>query len=445
MSPLSRPILLGRKTIPQLSGDQLRIFVSRIKEKLWVKPLLTALLSIAAAFGSTLADTLPFADDLPKVSADSVQTLLSVMASSMLAIATFAVASMVSAYASASSAATPRSFTLVVSDDVSQNALSTFIGSFIFSIVALSAVTNEYFGQAGLFCLFALTIAVFGLVILTFVRWVDRIARLGRLGETVDKVEKATSAALSRRRVAPTLRCQSWDTGQPKGTPLFSPRIAYVQHIDMENLQSWAKENDARITVCALPGTFMTPERPLAYIDFESDKTELEDNEKLLKHFTLGDDRLFDDDPRFGLIVLSEIAGKALSPAVNDPGTAIDVLGTLIRLFEQWSKPLSEDEETEVEFDRIAIPTLSTRDMFDDAFTSLARDGARAVELAVRLQKALRSLAQVNYGRMREAANHHGRLALQRAERALEIEHDIELVRAAARWLPADVTDNTDQ
>ncbi len=49
--------------------------------------------------------------------------------------------------------------------------------------------------------------------------------------------------------------------------------------------------------------------------------------------------RTFEDDPRFGLIVLSEIADKALSPGVNDPGTAIDVIGTLVRLFTLWQSP----------------------------------------------------------------------------------------------------------
>jgi uncharacterized membrane protein len=112
---------------------------------------------------------------------------------------------MLSAYAAAGSTATPRSYSLVVSDDVSQNALSTFIAAFIFSIVALIALKNGYYEKAGHFALFTLTIVVFALVVLTFLRWVDRIARLGRLATTIDKVEKATAAAMQRRRCAPTL------------------------------------------------------------------------------------------------------------------------------------------------------------------------------------------------------------------------------------------------
>src|SRR5690606_39017854 len=114
---------------------------------------------------------------------------------SMLVIATFAVGAMVSAYASASHVATPRSFTLVVADDVSQNALSVFVGAFIFSTVALVASKSGLLESAGRFAVFAMAILAFAAVIFLFVRWVDRIARLGRLGETIEKVERATATA----------------------------------------------------------------------------------------------------------------------------------------------------------------------------------------------------------------------------------------------------------
>lgn len=108
----------------------------------------------------------------------------------MLVIAIFAVGSMISAYSAATGTATPRSFKLIVADDVSQNALSVYIGSFIFSIVASVALRNEYYGQAGTFTLFILTLFVFAVVILTFLRWVERISKLGRLGHTIKKLKK---------------------------------------------------------------------------------------------------------------------------------------------------------------------------------------------------------------------------------------------------------------
>lgn len=160
-----------------VSSDQWRFLVRRIRERLWVKPLFICIVSIIAVFGAKVSDQLPLARLAPDVSGASVESLLPIIAASMLAVATFAVASMVSAYSSASTTATPRSFPLVIADDVSQNALSTFVGAFIFSVVALMVMKNGYFEIAGRFTLFSMTVAVLGFVVFTFVRWTDRIAR----------------------------------------------------------------------------------------------------------------------------------------------------------------------------------------------------------------------------------------------------------------------------
>lgn len=194
-------------------SDRLRFLLNRISERLWIRPLAMCVLSTAVVFLAKMADNTGIGQLLPAITPDSIETLLTIISASMLVISTFAVASMVSAYASASSTATPRSFPLVISDDVSQNALSTFVGAFIFSIVALIALQNGYYDRAGRFALFALTLMILAMVVITFVSWVDRIARLGRLGGTIDKVEAATAAALQRRRCAPTLG------GVPAGPP----------------------------------------------------------------------------------------------------------------------------------------------------------------------------------------------------------------------------------
>jgi len=72
-------------------------------------------LSTAIVFLARLADNIEIAQLVPAITQDSIETLLSIISASMLVIATFAVGSMVSAYASAGSNATPRSFSLVIS------------------------------------------------------------------------------------------------------------------------------------------------------------------------------------------------------------------------------------------------------------------------------------------------------------------------------------------
>jgi uncharacterized membrane protein len=136
---------------------------------------------VAAALIAHQADGTRLNDLVPIIKTESIDGLLDILSASMLVISIFAVASMLSAYTAASTTATPRSFKIVITDDVSQYALSTFIGAFIFSIVATVAMDIGYYNQAGKFILFLITLVFFLLVILTFLRWVDRISRLGRL------------------------------------------------------------------------------------------------------------------------------------------------------------------------------------------------------------------------------------------------------------------------
>jgi len=272
------------------------------------------------------------------------------------------------------------------------------------------------------------------MVIITFVHWVDRIARLGRLEGTIDKVEAATADALQRRRLAPTLLGVPARRHQNEGQAIYGGTIGYVQRVEVAALQTLAKNSQVRITVAALPGTFSAPGRALAYVTADSGDLSDLDTNQITKAFRIGRDRTFDKDPRFGLIVLSEIASRALSPAINDPGTAISIIGTFVRLFALWSEPVAEADRLSCEFDRVEVPVIFLRDMFDDAFTAIARDGAGAIEVAGWLQKAFHSLASTGDATMREVAMHHSRLTLTRAENALELAEDLEFVRKLAKF-----------
>jgi len=415
-------------------SEKLNFFLSRIRERLWVKPIAMCILSIVGVFLAKTADYVEFDQLIPDITQDSIEKLLSIISTSMLVIATFAVGSMVSAYASASNTATPRSFSLVIADDISQNALSTFIGAFIFSIVALIVLKNGYYDKAGRFALFLLTLIVFVIVIAMFIRWVDCIARLGRLGATSDKVEEAAAAAIRRRRCAPTLRGIPVVTNQCGDLTIYANSIGYVQSVDVNTLQMCAEELKILITVAALPGTFSAPGRVLAYVAADSGNLSDIDTSKIAQAFLIGNDRKFDDDPRFGLLVLSEIAGRALSPAINDPGTAIKIIGAFVRLFAIWNEPIDESDVRRYECNRVAVPEISLQDMFDDAFTAIARDGAGVIEVTIRLQKAFESLATIGDAQMRDIALHHARLALARAEITLELPEDLELIRKVTQF-----------
>ncbi|MBD1400592.1 DUF2254 domain-containing protein [Pelovirga terrestris] len=414
--------------------DYLSFIIKHLRERLWIKPLIVCVLSIGAVLLANLIDLTELGRSLPEITKESTEALLKIMASSMLVMATFAVASMVAAYGAASRSATPRSFPLIIADDLSQNALSAFIGAFIYSVVALVALMNGFYGGKGsLFILFSLTIIALTVIIITFIRWVDNIARLGRVEHSIDKVEATTAAAILMRQSAPRLGGVAVEGPPDGGQAVFGNAIGYVQRVDTKKLQARAVELQLKIVVAALPGTFCTPTRPVAWVIQQGPgKVSDEDAGIIADTFVIGRSRVFEQDPRFGLLVLSEIASRALSPAVNDPGTAIIVTGTFVRLFVLWDECDKLEGSTKVLFDRIAVPELSMVDMFDDAFTAIARDGAAVVEVVVRLLKALEALAVIDNRALRDNALRHARLLLVRAELSLQAPDDLRRVREAA-------------
>ena len=404
---------------------------NRIREKLWVKRLLVSLMSVAFAFLATLAYQTNASVWVPDVSIESIESMLNLVTSSMLVIAMFAVGAMVTAYASASNSATPRAFSVVLADDTSQNALSVFIGVFIYGAVSLVALQNDLYEHAGRFALFVVSVLVFALVILTFIRWMDSIARLGRMGNTIDKVEVAVAASFVSRLKQPYLGGKPGSNSTTlQGVPLVLSKVGYLQRVDMPSLQACAEKFDIEIEMVVLPGKFCTPANPVAFIQ-GSPQQQIDCLAELAAAFYLADQRTYDQDPRFGLIVLCEIACRALSPAVNDPGTAIDVIGTATRLFHQWASGDNNPDDTVV-YDRISVPSIREVDMFDDAFNGLARDAAGTVEVSIRLQKAFVAMAGFGNPAIRSACLEHSRRALARNELTMTLPEDIEAVRRAS-------------
>mgnify|MGYP006186518433 FL=1 len=398
-----------------------------------MKPLLVSLLSVAFAFVASLADQTDSAAWVPNISTESIEALLNLVTSSMLVIAMFAVGAMVTAYASASNSATPRAFSVVLADDTSQNALSIFIGVFIYGAVALVALKNDLYDHAGRFALFIVSVLVFALVILTFIRWMDSIARLGRMGNTIDKVEVAVASSFANWWSQPRLGGSLLsDQSTVAGEPLVLSKVGYLQRVDMAALQAVAAQHDLKIFLSVLPGKFCTPGNPIAWVQGLGSNNKA-CFEQMANAFHLADQRTYDQDPRFGLVVLCEIACRALSPAVNDPGTAIDVIGTSTRLFHQWALA-RQKSPTDPLYDRIFVPELREQDLFDDAFNGLARDGASMVEVSIRLQKAFQAMACFGDDRIRAASIEHSRRALARNELAMTLQQDIEAVRSAARF-----------
>jgi len=409
-----------------------------VARRIWFRASLFSLLAMATALIAIIMSPYIPAGLSARIGADAVDNVLTIIASSMLAVTTFSLSTMVSAYAAATSNVTPRATRLVMEDSTTQNVLATFLGSFLFSLVGIIALSTGAYGERGRLVLFLVTLGVIALIIVTLLRWIDHLSRLGRVTETTERVEAVTLAAMRARHERPYLGCLPLPSGPqpaPKAArPIFTASIGYVQHLDIAALSRIAENGHGRIYIKAIPGQLVDPTTPMAWADGLDDE---EQEANIRSCFSISDTRSFDQDPRFGVSVLAEIASRALSPAVNDPGTAIDVITRAIRILAVWMEPVDAETSGEVLYPNVYVASIELADVFDDIFRPIARDGAGLVEVGIRLQKALRTLSRFDNGRFLENAIRHSSEALSRAEAALSIEPDRALVRALAREVAA--------
>ncbi|MEX3015264.1 DUF2254 domain-containing protein [Gymnodinialimonas hymeniacidonis] len=358
-----------------------------VLRRLWVRVAAFALLAILAAIAApALSRFVPdgWADAL---GGNAVDQVLGILSTSMLAVTTFSLSIAVNAYIAASSTATPRAIALLQEDHTTQTTLATFLGAFVYSIVAIIGLNASYYDDGGRVVLFGATILVIVVVVLALLRWIAYLPDFGRMENTLDRVEDAARHALATRLKAPYLQGVPSDGVIPDGAqPITGGRTGYIQHIDMRELQDLAEKADLRLWLGAVPGDFVHPKQPLVFVLGDAPSAQL--CEALCEAFTIDRTRDFDQDPRFGMVVFAEIASRALSPGVNDPGTAIAVIGRQVAVLSEWQVR----EGPDVAFDRVHVQSIDPSDMLDDAFRVILRDGTGACEVLVRLILALKAV-----------------------------------------------------
>lgn len=384
---------------------------------------------VAALAAVFFAEFVP--DELAKIlGSDAVDKILTILASSMLAVVTFSLSTLVASYSTITGSAPPRASNLIMEDTRAQSALSAFLGAFIFSIVALVALSTNYYGEKGRVILFFTTVVVLVVVIWTIIRWIGQLSGLGRIGNVISRVEDST-----QRTIKNFPQYFAW-SGQDsanqcyQGKPIRISESGFVQTLDLLMLSEFCETHGVEICVEVAPGDFVLSDRVVARLD-GPDLSE-ENYKKVASCFVVGEKRTFEDDPRFGFLVLSEIGSRALSPSTNDQGTAIVVLSTLFRLVKKTREICIENKVPKLS-QRLHIKKIQVSEIFDDSFRAISRDGAAFVEVAVFLQKGLAQVAL--YPEFLSEAKKCGLDNLQRCRDSMKHQPDIGRVFAANQKL----------
>ena len=408
-----------------------RFLLRGLAETLWIRAALYAAFGVAMALVAALfSGFVP--DSLAKpFGGGTVTGLMNILASSLLVVATFSVTALLAAFTNISSGATPRAAALVAGNRPAQNALATFVGAFLYAVVGYSALGTGYYAEGGRAILFFVTLVVLAFVAVTLLRWLDQLLHLAQVDNAITAVEEETAKAVDS--VFGALAPRSVKPRPAETASVTAGRVAYVQNVDVAALREVAEDKCLQIWVEVAPGGLTLSDTRLAAIAGSPDEATLSE---VHKAFTLSKERSFKQDPQFGFIVLGEIAAKALSPGINNPGVAKDVITSVVRLLEQWMRQRRNAPAAGTGPVHWCGPAFES--VVDDALLPVATNGATAVTVAIRLQNVLAALQRSATEADRAVLIKFARETLSRSEVQIDHEPDKMRIRKAAEGLLAE-------
>ncbi|MGB7373857.1 DUF2254 domain-containing protein [Pontixanthobacter sp.] len=320
---------------------EIRFFWARLLANYWFFPavfsVLAALLAttMIAVDRSGAAEMLNNAGWLVPARPTGAADMLTVIAGSMIGVAStvFSITLVAVTYASGNYG--PRLLTNFMEDRGNQLSLATFIGSFVYALIVLRSVRAEDETPAGgtaaaaadtlpgfvpqLSLLVAYLLMVVCVAVLVF--FLHHIPSSIRINTVLEKIGTKLISAI--RKTYPVEDEFSESIEQVGGTPVLADGHGYVQMIDFQDLEKTAREHDCTLSLKVRTGDFVHRDLPLLEVDGG-------DAEKLASvlrgYFTLGASRTPEQDPQFLIDELVEIGLRALSPGINDPFTAITAL-----------------------------------------------------------------------------------------------------------------------
>ncbi|WOI55785.1 DUF2254 domain-containing protein [Palleronia sp. LCG004] len=405
--------------------------VRRFARRFWVRVTLISCLAILAAVLSPLSHFLPFSLKA-EIDEESLDDLLSILTNSMLTVTTFSLSIMVSSHLAADGNATPRAHRLLREDGRTQTVIATFIGAFIYALTMTVMLNLGFFEQDNYGMIYLVTVGVLALLVVAMLRWVAHLAGLGSIEATIGRVEESAIASLKARCAYPFLGARPLSEAEiPEDAAVFhSKRFGYIQNIDTNRLNECASDWATRIFVSVSPGDWVGAGDPLGQVDLETLDEEQEN--AIYAAIAIGDQQDYDQDAIFSLVVLAEIAERALSPGINDPRTGIDVVSRLTRMIGEMPPERPIDPPTAP---AVYCPPLDMRQMLLSTLDPIARDGRAFVEVQIAVQKAYALLSRHRDPDLAEAAVALSARALSYAREGIPVIEDLQRLAAVA---PAD-------
>ena len=369
-----------------------------VVSSMWLIPVGFVIAAVALAWlmpqlDDALSLKVPFT-----YSVSAATATLSAIASGMLVFTGFVFSIITFAIQFGSSSYTNRLLRSISRNTGTKVALGVFVATFIYSLLLLADISPRGEGRVpNLSVLFAVVLV--GISVLVFLRLIADVTDSIRSGRVVADVGRSGRRVIEATFPLPvTADTPPSSSGAARYTPdapgheVGCPRSGggVLQAMDLDGIVAIAEE--ARVTVELVPeiGEFVSTGAPVFRVYGASQTI----GARLLDSVAFGDERTFRQDPSFSLRILVDVALKALSPAVNDPTTAVESLGRiedlLLLLGSRWLPDgVCRDAQGEVRF---VYRTPSWEDDLDLSLTEIRLFGASTPSVAARMRELLETL-----------------------------------------------------
>ena len=361
----------------------------------WGIPALYAGVAMAAALIFPEHETRIFPGLSSALSVSAATAIFSSIASGMIALTgiVFSLAFVMVQFSA--TAYSPRLVLWIARDPVMSHALGIFTATFLYAIAALVGVDRSGSGRVPLIS----TVAVAVLLLASVGMFIALIQRIGLLQINRMLVFTGDQGRKVITTVYPPLNSGVAVIGPeefqalPRAQTLVhdgAPRS--IQAVDATALVNLAKESGGVIEVLAAVGDTVLQSMPLLQVLGARRSI---DERKLRNGIELGEERTFEQDPKYALRLLVDIAIKALSPAVNDPTTAVqalDQIGDLLVRLGQRHLEIGAYRDSDGNL-RLVVPFPTWDDLLRLAFDEILFCGATSVQVMRRMNALLNDLA----------------------------------------------------
>lgn len=327
-------------------------------------------------------------------SPDGARTILGAFTSSMLTLVVFVVSSLLIIVQLASAQLTPRIIASVFAKRQLIWVLSFFTFVYTYTVAAsgrIDQTTPQLPVAFAVVCNLA-CIAIF----FWFGQW---------LGSSLRPIAVLESVADQGREVIEYVYPQLFDPAaeQQSWSPAPESVVVVVEHIGrsgvvlafcQQELTAIAAQADVVIELVPQVGDFVARGDPLFRIR-STDRPV--DAGALRACVAIGSERTMEQDPRFAFRIMVDIANKALSPAINDPTTAVLALDQIHRLLMYVGRRRLDAGETHDVQGRLRL-CYGTPDWIDFvclSITEIRHFGASSMQVARRLQAMIEHLLRV--------------------------------------------------